>query len=397
MGIKDQEPEINFKSLNFPEKALRHKDFECFLEDFEGEGPPEDWKFKIKKGLADENKISFESVNFPNHFIRHQGFRVKVNEDDGSDLFAKDATFHSGGVIAEMLSKINRRQLTVNLKGFNFPEHGLRHKNYEFFLEEFKVDGPPEDFEFIMRPGLTDPAKVSFESVNFPDYYIRHQGFRVKLHNLKETDDEDLFKNDATFELIKPNAEDADWGADKSLCSFRSVNFPDHFLRHKNFELWLDERDDSELFNKDTTFKFLAMPECVNFVSMNFPTHCMRHRDFEAFNDPLDDYNDDYDFFIRPGLDDAKGVSFEAKNFPNHFLRHQGFRLKLHEYEDDDLYRKDSTFILDTAPKRPREYFSLRSVNFPDKFLRHKNFEMWLEDQGEGPIEDFCWKMKKDA
>jgi len=322
----------------------------------------------------------------------------KKDEAEDQELFAKDATFNSGGVITEMLTKINRRQLTVNLKGFgdHFPNYGLRHKNFEFFLEEFKADGPPEDFEFILRPGLTDPTKVSFESVNFPNHYIRHQGFRVKLH---EFEDEDLFKNDATFELIRPNFEEDDisWEKDKSLCSFRSVNFPDHFLRHRNYELWLDERDDNELFNKDTTFKFFAMPECVNFISLNFPTHCMRHRDFEAFNDPLDDFNDDYDFFIRPGLHDAQGVSFEAKNFPNHFLRHQGFRLKLHEYADDELYRQDSTFILDKAPKRAREFFSLRSVNYPEKFLRHKNFEMWLEDQGEGPIEDFCWKMKKDA
>ena len=37
--------------------------------------------------------------------------------------------------------------------------------------------------------------------------------------------------------------------------SLQSVNYPDRFVRHKNYQLWLDPNDGSDLFNSDTTFR----------------------------------------------------------------------------------------------------------------------------------------------
>merc|ERR1711959_639799 len=150
------------------------------------------------------------------------------------------------------------------------------------FLQPHEEDN--EDFQFVMIAGLADRQKVSFESVNFPGYFIRHQEFRVKL---QENDGSELFSADATFEMVQPNAE-CDRG--QGFFSFRSVNFPDRYLRHKNYELWLDERDDSELFNDDTTFSLFA-PAC-RLKSMNYPDHCLRHRNFEFFNDEVEKDNE---------------------------------------------------------------------------------------------------------
>jgi hypothetical protein len=36
---------------------------------------------------------AYESVNYPNFFIHHSGFRLRISEDDGSDLFKKDASY----------------------------------------------------------------------------------------------------------------------------------------------------------------------------------------------------------------------------------------------------------------------------------------------------------------
>jgi hypothetical protein len=43
--------------------------------------------------------------------------------------------------------------------------------------------------------------------------------------------------------------------ADSAGTSFESVNYPGHYLRHKNFELWLDRYDGTEQFRKDATFR----------------------------------------------------------------------------------------------------------------------------------------------
>merc|ERR1711998_527268 len=234
---------------------------------------------------------------------------------------------------------------TITFKSFNFPDHGMRHQNFEGFLHPIEGDGIPDDFAFVLCKGNADRQKVSFQSVNFPGFFLRHQNFRVFLH---EHDGSDLFDSDSTFEFVSPNCGDA---ADSCFFSFRSVNFPDRYLRHKNFERFLHDTED----------------------------------------------NDDFYFNIRPGNWRGYGISMESVNFPGHFLRHQNFRVFLHEYADDELYQMDSTFVFDEPPRgRKKGYVAFQSVNYPEKNLRHKNFEMWLEDYGEGPDEDFCFKLKKD-
>jgi len=277
---------------------------------------------------------------------------------------------------------------TITFKSFNFPDHGMRHQNFEGFLHPIEGDGIPDDFAFVLCKGNADRQKVSFQSVNFPGHYLRHQNFRIFLH---ERDGSDLFDADSTFEFVSPNCGDAEG---YGFFSFRSVNFPDRYLRHKNFELWLDENDGSDLFDQDTTFSLFG--DCVRFKSYNFRDKSMRHCNFEGFLHDTED-NDDFYFNIRPGNWRGYGISMESVNFPGHFLRHQGFRVYLHEYEDSELYQMDSTFIFDEPPRgRKKGYVAFQSVNYPEKNLRHKNFEMWLEDYGEGPDEDFCWKLKKD-
>jgi len=283
---------------------------------------------------------------------------------------------------------------------FNYPDHAMRHCNFEGFLNPLEEDN--QDFQFIPVAGNADETKISFRSINFPNHYLRHQGFRVYLH---EHDGSDLFDADSTFEFVRPNAEDAGWMDNRQYFSFRSVNYPDHYLRHKNFELWLDERDDSDLYDADTTFALYTVGGTISFKSLNFPEHAMRHKGFEYFNDPAppdhEGPNEDFEFIVRPGNFNGQGLSFESPNYPGRFLRHRGFRCYLDEYEESELFDMDSTFILNCAPDKSWDgYFSLQSVNYPDKALRHKNFEMWLEDSpmcgnSEGPTEDFCWKIKR--
>merc|ERR1712227_1132186 len=217
----------------------------------------------------------------------------------------------------------------VTFTSFNYPDHAMRHQNFEGFLHEKEGDGIQDDFAFVLRKGNADRQKVSFESVNFPGHFLHHQGFRIFLH---EYEDSDLYRDDSTFEFVAPNCGDAEG---YGYFSFRSVNYPDRYLRHKNFELWLDENDGSDLFDKDTTFSLAG--DAVRFRSLNYPSKALRHRNFEFFADDVEEGNQDFEFYIRPGNSYGKGISFESVNFPGHFWRHQGFRLKLHAAGDADF------------------------------------------------------------
>jgi hypothetical protein len=133
---------VTLRSHNYPDRAIRHRNFMGELTVIQSQLDIKDSTFKVVKGLADPSAISFESVNYPGRYLRHQYFQIKLHTNDGSKLFLEDATFR-------------------------------------------KV------------PGLADDSKYSFESFNFPNYYIRHKNFKLYL----EQGSGDLFMKDTTFTM----------------------------------------------------------------------------------------------------------------------------------------------------------------------------------------------------
>ncbi|MEV6850517.1 arabinofuranosidase catalytic domain-containing protein [Actinoplanes sp. NPDC051411] len=86
--------------------------------------------------------------------------------------------------------------------------------------DDLVVTGPvttsldKQDATWVQTAGLADPSCFSFESVNKPGSYLRHQNFQF---HLQPSDGSTLYAQDATF--------------CRQGSSFRSVNFPDHFIR----------------------------------------------------------------------------------------------------------------------------------------------------------------------
>ncbi|GAB2962937.1 hypothetical protein GCM10023080_024460 [Streptomyces pseudoechinosporeus] len=85
-----------------------------------------------------------------------------------------------------------------------------------------------EDSSFKVVSGLAKPSCYSFQMSD--GRYVRHQNFRLRVSG---NDGSALFRQDATFCPIQsPYSDDA--------VMLQAVNYPDRFLRHKNFELVLD-------------------------------------------------------------------------------------------------------------------------------------------------------------
>jgi len=53
----------------------------------------QDATFIVRPGLAENSCYSLESRNYPGHYLRHRGYRVYKDPNDGTPLFAQDATF----------------------------------------------------------------------------------------------------------------------------------------------------------------------------------------------------------------------------------------------------------------------------------------------------------------
>lgn len=124
----------------------------------------------------------------------------------------------------------------------------------------------------------------------------------------------------------------------------------------------------------------LSYAQEQSFRSVNYPDRYIRHRGFLGYvevinvNDKLG--RNDATFRRVPGLA-GKCNSFESINYPGFFLRHQDFRLKLMKQTNEQLFKEDATFCVGGGLGRVGSS-SFQSVNFPGYFIRHSNFELWL-------------------
>ncbi|MFI6866623.1 AbfB domain-containing protein [Nocardia sp. NPDC050406] len=143
--------------------------------------------------------------------------------------------------------------MAIRLQSFNFPEFFVRHQNFEGELMKLNTPGFVEDFAWEEEFAGTDAegfTLVRFRSKNFPDRLLRHKDFRMVL----EPDDRSsLFRKDSTFRRRRGLSGDPEAG----WRSYESTNFPGHFIRHRNFHLFMDSKEPK--LAADATFKRITV------------------------------------------------------------------------------------------------------------------------------------------
>lgn len=132
----------------------------------------------------------------------------------------------------------------------------------------WNADGTP-NFGIPVADGVT-PQR--FSSYNYPDRFIRHWEFRAKI----EADVTNLA--DSQFRVVTGLAG-------TGTVSLESANYPGYYLRHKNFEVWVEKNDSTSTFASDASF------------------------------------------YQRAGLADSAGVSYESYNYAGRYVRHYNYLL----------------------------------------------------------------------
>jgi hypothetical protein len=142
-----------------------------------------------------------------------------------------------------------------SFSSFNFSERYIRHSSFLGYLSDPRLPNPNtkvelEDATFDVKAGFScrqNIPSVSIRSRNYPKRWMRHSFWRIRFDEYDQgAQPSDLFKKDASFEMVP--------GLAGQCISFRSVNYPDRFIRHRNFELWLDVQENTDLFRRDATF-----------------------------------------------------------------------------------------------------------------------------------------------
>ncbi len=135
-------PVHRIQAYTHQDRYVRHANYDVRID--ANVNPAQDAQFRVVPGLAgNSGYVSFESVNYPGYYLRHYGFEFVLAANDGSAVFAPDATF---------------RQVA----------------------------------------GLGNSGWSSFQSYNYPDRYIRHYDYQLRLDPITDTQG----RNDATFRLM---------------------------------------------------------------------------------------------------------------------------------------------------------------------------------------------------
>ena len=105
------------------------------------------------------------------------------------------------------------------------------------------------DATWIVEPGLANSSCISFQSANDSGQYLRHYNFELYL---QPNDGSSQFAQDATF-CVQP-------GNSGTGYSFQSVNYPTKYIRHYDFTAYIasdggsNAWDTSSLWTNDTSF-----------------------------------------------------------------------------------------------------------------------------------------------
>ena len=79
----------------------------------------------VRAGLANSSCVSFESKNTAGSYLRHQNYQLYLHANDGSSLFAQDATF------CPQAGKNGQGNSFVSV---NYPTRYIRHYNNTVYI-----------------------------------------------------------------------------------------------------------------------------------------------------------------------------------------------------------------------------------------------------------------------
>lgn len=135
----------------------------------------------------------------------------------------------------------------ISIESFAAPGRHIRHWYSVGFVSVIAPDTAP-DARFKKVKGLASADGISFRSHNYPKHYLRFQDGRLVV-NLMNTDAD---KKDATFFIVKGLAADVD-----GWLSLRSMSQPDRLVLAAQGEVKVLKRTGDEVFARNATLRFV--------------------------------------------------------------------------------------------------------------------------------------------
>ena len=203
-----------------------------------------------------------------------------------------------------------------------------------------------QDASFKIRNALNNDGNcVSFESVNYPGHYICHRDFRLLIATPGGGGKEASFSRMA---CVAGEAGESDTRELEGIVRLRSSNYPGHLWNADDKQnVCISSRGEGTAFR---VVRGLKDNSGVSLESLDEPGHYLRHSSYMlrlGRNDGRDLFLKDATFFVEQALDGSGGVSLVSYNFPNYYISHRSYKLKIAIATDSTLHRKDASFNIE--------------------------------------------------
>ncbi|MCX5914016.1 MAG: C25 family cysteine peptidase [Deltaproteobacteria bacterium] len=308
----------------------------------EGDGFDGDATFHLRR--SGDGLTVLESANIPGHAISREPYWLKIEKNRATGF----------RILPAQLPQAHFSQYWRSLKSYNFPDRSIRHHFYRGELTPITTGLDRQDATFRIVPGLADSGItntyqfVSFEAWNFPGWYLGDENGTLVLRQ-RSTCDRD-FDRRATFKQVAGLS-------DGSAQSFESYLRTGHFIRHRDFTLFV-ETGSGDLFRKDATFQFTAPAwdpyPAFRSLQVGNSNEFLMYRwngDLKEYMATVGPLTSDADraaatFRQLPALSDPRNtdfVSLEAlmpeiqdgiprlRSRPSYFLRHRDYFIRVNE------------------------------------------------------------------
>merc|ERR1712096_169880 len=312
-GLCGEDGTISFESIAKPNNFLRHRGFKIFLDKGTSKDLfKKDSCFYPRYNNYFKGYTAYESVSYPNKFIRHRGFRLYIEIDDNSNQFKKDASWKT--VIPEVQYVSTYENAVFEAKNYPNLKIGVLNNGQGTLTSKY-----PDRQHFRVVQGLCGvDGTISFESVAKPGNFLSVSNSKLIFVFRYQ---QNLYYKKAACFYPRYNKYFEGYTA------YESVTWPNYFIRHKRFSLWVSPDDNNDLFKNDASWK-TKVPEVQQvstyedavFESMNYPDSKMGLNG-NGNRGVLTTKQKFQHFRVIPGLCGVAGtISFESVAKPGSFL-----------------------------------------------------------------------------
>jgi len=386
-GLCDVAGTVSFESVAKPGWFLRHQGFKMYLHQWQDRDLyKKDACFFPRYEKYYYDHTAYESVNYPNQFIRHKNKRLVLNEDDNTSLFQQDASWRTTIPQVQQVSTYEN----VVLESKNYPNMKI---DITTGGEGRLTSNENSEFQhFRVVQGLCGVAgTVSFESVGKTGNFLSFNNNKIILGEYITM----RHKPDACF-YPRYNKYFKDYTA------YESLSYPNKFIRHKGFRLYIEDDDKTELFRKDASWKtvipevqYVSTYENAVFESKNYPNLKMG---FELKPQAMltSKRPEMQHFRVVRGVCDVEGtISFESVHYPGSFLRVMTSK-KIFMYPNLGHFSEKELCFYPRYDKYFDGYTAYESLTFPNRYIRHRGFKLRVDTADGSDLfkNDASWKTK---